>query len=116
MGSRYPVNDALHFAAVGRRRVSRLRVIGTVDFDYVAGLLVFDHAGVLDDVGVAQPDLPARGEAFILLRRVFVEVVPLDKEDLRKRHFAGAHLRVLGVVGTFEFFGLSFGIVVDDEL
>ena len=83
------MDGGLHFAAVGRVAAAGGGVVGAVHFGDFA-LLVLDHAGALDEVGVAQAHFAAGREAEEFLRRIFAEIVLLDVEHLGERHFARA--------------------------
>ena len=105
----------LHLAAVGRVAAARGRVVGAAELDHVAGRVLHD-ADALDEVGVAEPHLAARGEAEEVLRRVLAEVVLLDVEHLRERHLPRPGRRVLRVVDRVHLLGLALGVVLDDDL
>ena len=56
---RYPVNGRLHLTIVGRIAATGCGIVRAVYFDDFP-LLVFIHAGALDEVAAAQADLAAR--------------------------------------------------------
>ncbi len=82
----------------------------------ISPLLVLDHAGALDEIGVAQAHFAAGREAEEFLGRIFAEILLLDVEHLGEGHFARAGGGVFGIVDGVHLFGLVFGIVVDDHL
>src|SRR6185312_12249373 len=86
---RYPVDRALHLAAVGRVAAARRRVVGAAQLHYLArGVLHCLAAG--NEIGEAQPHLAAGREPIELLGRVLHEIVALDIELAAKSDAASS--------------------------
>jgi len=110
-----PVDSALDLAAVGAGAAAGGGVVGAVQLDDVA-VLVLDDFLAGDVVGVAQAHFHAGSEAEVLLGRIFAEVVTVDPQFAAEGHLAAAEGLVFGMQGLFEFFHLVFGVVGDDYL
>ena len=109
-----PVQGSLHLAAVGGVATTGGRVVGAMDAGDVA-LGIFLHALGGDEIGIAQSHLAAQAQAEILLGSLLHKVLALDIELAAERNLTCAVGLVLGIVDGGEHFGLSFGIVVDDQ-
>ena len=90
-------------------------VVGAVDFDDFTGL-VLDDGLAGDEVGVAEADFGAGGEAVILLGGDLAEVVVFDVDYLGERDFASTGGFVSGVVDGFHVLDEVGGVVGDDHL
>ena len=88
--------------AVGRVAAAGRGVVGAAELDDLARGRILDDLGAGDEVGVAEPDLAARGEAEELLGRVLQKIVALDVELARERDLARSRRRVLGIVDAVE--------------
>jgi hypothetical protein len=62
-----------------------------------------------DEVRAPQTDFAAGRQPEELLRRILHEVVALDEQLPRERHFPRARGAVLGVVDDVDLFALAFG-------
>ncbi len=85
-----------------------------MEFEDVAVLVLHDFAA-LDEVGIAEADLPPRGEAKEPLGRAFHEVLTLDVQDPRERELARPGGGVLGVVHRVELLDLALGVVREHD-
>ncbi len=115
MTGRHPVDHALHAAAVARRAVARLRIVGAVQLHDVS-LGILDDLFALDEVGVAQTHLVARAQAVVFLGGDLHEVLAFDVDHLREGNTARSGLGILGVVDRLELLLASLFVVVDDYL
>ncbi len=115
MGGGHPVEGAFGFDAGGVLTALAVGVVGAVHFEDFAGLVVLDEVFAMDDVSPLEADVTARTQAEEFFRGVFHEVGALDVELAAEGHHSGAGAFVFGVVFQFEFFGLPFGVVSDDD-
>ena len=97
MGGRDPVQGGFDLAAIGGVAAPSGWVVRAAQLDDLA-TVVFDHFGTGDEIGVAQADFAARGEAKELARRVFHKVFALNVEVPRKGDEARAGAFVFWVV------------------
>ena len=72
------MDGRLHLAAIGRRvAAAGGGVVGAMHFgDFARG--VFDYAGALDEIAVAQANLASGREAEEFFGRIFAEILLLD--------------------------------------
>ena len=107
-----------NLAAVGRVAAAGGRIVGAAQLHHLAGgsSLIDIDAG--DEIGVAQPDLPARSQAEVLLRRILAEVGTRSMYSTRENGTfrVPAQFGILGVVDRVQLFDLVFGVVLDHDL
>src|SRR5438552_17215157 len=99
-----------HLPSVWRIAAARRRVISATQLDDRSSRRVLHDASTFDEVCPAKSHLTAWRQAEEVLGRILAEIILLDIEDSRERHFPRAGGRVLRVVDCFQFFGLSLGI------
>ena len=87
----------------------------TAELLHLAGVRILDHLLAGDQAGVAQPYLPARGQAEPLLGGVLAEVVLLHIEHPGEGHLAAAPGRILRVKGGLEDLHLVCREVLNDH-
>src|SRR5207245_8945989 len=92
----------------------RVGVVPATYFNDCADGVAFD-AGALDDVGVAQADQGAGGEAEVLGGRGVPEVVLLYIKDAAKRDLSGTGGRILGIVDGLQLLDAVLGVILDDQ-
>ena len=111
------MDGALDLAAVGSVAALGGRVVGAAQFDDSTRGRILDRLLTGDEVGPAQAHLAAGGQAVVLARRVFHEVVALDVELAAEGHGPRAHLgRIVGEIGRGKLVDLVVGVVGDDHL
>ena len=101
-----------------RLSAASLGIIGAVDGRNTSfGILVAGMFLVaLNDVGILQAHLLARGQTHKFLLGLFLEIIALNPDLTSKLYLMGTIGLVLGVVDGCEGLRLSFGIVGDDHL
>src|SRR4030042_2212320 len=114
MGSRDPVYGSFHLAAAPCSPALCLRVIGAMQLDRFASVILHSP-DTFDDVRISQSHLTTRSETEEFLRRAFHEIVPLDVKHARKRHFSRPHTRVFRIIDRIHLLYLPFGVIVDNH-
>src|SRR6516225_1965322 len=109
------MDGRFYLASVGCVAATRSRIVGAVDFDEF-GFVVLHNASAGDEVAIAQSNLASGRKAIVLLRRIFADIILLDKEFARERDFALSGALILGIVHRVHLFDLAFGVVVDHYL
>ena len=115
VGRRHPVEGRLDLAAVRSVAAPRGRVVAAAELDDLARGRVLDDLLALDKVGVAEADLPARGQPEELLGRVLHEILALDVQVAREGDLAASGGRILGVVDGVELLDPALGVVDKDD-
>src|SRR5208283_2967790 len=95
---RDPVDGRLHLAGVGRVAAPCRWIVVAMDLTNLAGLLVLHHAGALDEVPPAQPDLTAGRQPEELLWRIFAEIILFNVEHARELHVPRPGAGIFGIV------------------
>ena len=78
------MDGALYFSAIGGVATTGLRIISAVYFRHQTGFRIADIILALDDVSVAQADLPPGCQAEVFRWGLFAEVLPLNVERVEK--------------------------------
>ena len=115
MGRRNPVDSALDLAAVRALPAPALGVVHATQLLHIARLIQHSLAAG-DEIGIAQTHFRAGKKAVEFLGRVLAEIVVLDIQLARERHFAAAVVGVFRMVGHLEFLHLPFRIILDNHL
>src|SRR6185437_9608130 len=90
-----------------------LRIVSAMQFGDRTGLRVFRRAHTLDDVSIAEPDLPSGRKTIELFRWVFPEIILLDVQRSREGNLSRSRGDVLRIIHGVEFFNDIFRIIVE---
>ena len=80
------------------------------------GLIVFDHLCAGNVIGMFQPYLPAGCQTEPFSGRILAEIIFFNIQFARKRHLAGAHIRIFRIVFSIQFLHLIIRVIVYDNL
>src|SRR5580765_8104640 len=104
-----------YLASIRSIASTRRGIVGAVNFNHLS-LVVLDDALRRYEVSVAQPNFFSGRESEVFWWRHFTEVVLLDVEFSRERHFARARIFVFRIVLRVHLFNQVGRIVVDYDL
>lgn len=108
------MEGGFYLSAVGCVAATGCGVVGAVQFGDIA-IGVFGYAGAGDEIGVAEADFSAGGQAVELFRGALHKVIVLDVEFSGEGDFARTGGGVFGVVDGIEVFDFILGVIIDDD-
>src|SRR5690242_4640202 len=98
MACRYPMDRGFHLSLRFGGTASCHRIVGAMQFADVTGQWIFGHAYAFNDIGVAEPDFPARCEPVKLLWWIFHKIVSFDIEGAGEGNCSRAGRGIFRVV------------------
>src|SRR4030065_2107553 len=114
MGSRYPVQCRFDLATVWSVSTACCRVIGTMQFNNFASLLVLNNFYTFDKICVAKADLPSGSQTEKLFWWRFAKIFLFNVQHARERNLSRPHRGILRVVYSLQLFSLVFRIILDN--
>ena len=99
----------LNLAIVRSATTARFGIVGAMQLDHFAGLVVFDHLLASDIVGVFQSHFSSGSQSEELLVWFLAEIILLDIDDFREGYLARPGIGILRIVDRLEFLDLPSG-------